>query len=334
MATGIRSGTGRGVMPKDPWSAMATPNQDFTFRLVMKPCPVSTFWAKDSKGRCLFIIVLEGDHISAFRNANPRVKGLDIDLRTWKGSQVLILTLVIERDRDLFHALCEELVRLLNLTANRTQIFPAVINHLKRWQRFLSGVPQDRLSDARIRGLFAELQFLRRLYQSHLSRHEAIESWKGPDGCDQDFIYCDTAVEVKAASAATPNELNIASEAQLDPTTDRMFLGVYVLHQNTGKPGEESLDEFVQAMETDLQDSLVLQDFLGTLEKVSYVGGAHKYDTPCLKIDRVRFFRVEGGFPRIQRSQLPDGIHRVRYQLSLDRLKPYECTPDTIFNNC
>ena len=309
----------------DPWLNIATPHQDFSVRLANVPCLVPIYWAKDSEGRCQFIVTLDGNHEDAFRSATPNAQGIDIDLRTWRGSQILLLTLVSERERDLFYTLCEQLGRQLNRSENRSHTFPAIISHLRRWQRFLAGRPREKLTDAKIRGLYAELQFLRSLYQSHLSQQEAIESWCGPTGGDQDFVFRETAVEVKAVSVAFPNEVNIASEAQLDPIVDRLFLAVYALHQNAGKANEESLDELVQKMEGDLEDGLARDAFWDRLASASYVG-AHRYDTPVLGIYSTRFFRVEGSFPRIHGGLLPEGIHRVRYQLTLDRLQSYQRT--------
>src|SRR5882757_2561357 len=99
--------------------------------------------------------------------------------------------------------------------------------HLHRWKAFLSGKRTGILSVEEVRGLFAELQFLRDLYQSRLPHPEAIDAWCGADRVQQDFIFRDNAVEVKSLSGKERSAVRISSEDQLETLSSRLFLEVY-----------------------------------------------------------------------------------------------------------
>src|SRR3546814_17965452 len=73
--------------------------------------------------------------------------------------------------------------------------------HSRRWKTFLSGRSQH-LSIEEVRGLFAEIVFLTELIDRQMSSSDAVEAWLVPERSHQDFIFGNTAVEVKTLSGA------------------------------------------------------------------------------------------------------------------------------------
>ena len=320
------------MISSTPWDDIQRPDADYNVRLTEESGPIATYWGKDVSGHCLFVTELEGDHLAALRAADLNIHGITVDLRQrlGKSEQTLVLTLVSHADRDLFHALCSTLARNLSHARNAEVAITVTLNHLKRWQRFLAGKKPRLLSSEEVRGLFAELHFLRTLQSARLSWSDAVDAWAGPEGGDQDFAFGDTAVEVKALSNKTPNIVRIASEDQLESLAERLFLVVQRIVQDSESSGAFSLNEMIRFIEEALRGSSVLDKYQAKLAMTGYVE-VYQYDSPSFQVAETSAHCVDGAFPRIIRSGMPNGIHRVRYQLHLDAVKPFKCPLETIW---
>ena len=180
------------------------------------------------------------------------------------------------------------------------------------------------LSAEEVRGLFAELQFLRRLYQRGMPAASALDAWCGPDRSQQDFVYGDTAVEIKAISGQERNSVHISSEDQLETTCENLFLAVYRLGDMPGQEQAVSLNDLVAAMEEELGAAGLLDGFLAKLGTCGYVR-LDEYDRLQLVVMGQQCFRVADDFPRIVRSELADGLTAVRYQIQLERIVRFAC---------
>ena len=77
------------------------------------------------------------------------------------------------------------------------------------------------------------------LYQNHLDEKAAMEAWCGPDGAHQDFIFGNTAVEVKSLSGRERSTVRISSEDQLESLCDDLFLVVISVFIGLLKINEE-----------------------------------------------------------------------------------------------
>jgi hypothetical protein len=217
-----------------PWDDIATPGgADYTVRRVAGAARIPLFWGKDTDGDCLLIVELEGDHSGQFRRDGTSVHGIGVDLRQSDepGRQRLVLTLEKHVDRDLFFGLCETLVSSLAPVTDSAAALSVSLTHIKRWKAFLAGRKTGGLSPEQVRGLFAELQLLRSLYPQRLSSVDAVDAWCGADRVQQDFIFGDTAVEVKSLSGRERNAVRISSEDQLESLTANLFLAVYRLSE-------------------------------------------------------------------------------------------------------
>jgi hypothetical protein len=64
-----------------PWNEIGVPGLDYNVRLVAGDTPVPCFWGRDSSGRYLFIIELDGDHTADFNNDKTASHGFQVDLR-------------------------------------------------------------------------------------------------------------------------------------------------------------------------------------------------------------------------------------------------------------
>ena len=313
-----------------PWDDIAVPGSDFNVRQVAAGTAVPCFWGRDAGGACLFIAELWGDHTAQYRKNAVTVNGIDVDLRAGdKGQQRLVLALERQVDRDLFEGLCRTLASSLEHATDSASSLAVSLAHLRRWKTFLSGRSQ-RLSAEEVRGLFAEITFLLELIDRHASTTAAVEAWLGPERSHQDFIFGNTAVEVKSLSGTERSTVRISSEDQLESLNDALFLYIYRLSNLADAAGACSLNEIISAVQVRLGEADAVEAFDRKLVAHGYAP-LPDYDAPRFAVSDVRSYHVSEGFPRLIRSQLPAGIVGVAYDIRLEAIAPYECDAGAAF---
>lgn len=313
-----------------PWDEIAVPGADFNVRQVPGETAVPCFWGRDTTGACLFIAELQGEHTGQFRKNGVSVHGIDVDLRgAAPGQQRLVLTLEKQVDRDLFESLCRTLASALERATDSASSLAVALAHIRRWKTFLSGRSQH-LTAEEVRGLFAELIFLLELSERHTSTVAAVEAWLGPERSHQDFIFGDTAVEIKSLSGSERSTVRISSEDQLESLNDELFLRIYRLSNLPDAAGAQSLNEIVATVQTRLTDAEAVEAFDRKLVAHGYVP-LPDYDGPRFVVSDVHSYQVGDGFPRLMRSQLPTGIGRVAYDIRLETIAPFECDDAAVF---
>jgi Putative PD-(D/E)XK family member, (DUF4420) len=318
----------------NPWDEIGTPDADYTVRRVADSKLVPLFWGKDKDGACLLIVDLEGDHSAQFRRDGTSVHGIGVDLRHGDepGHQRLVLTLEKHVDRDLFFGLCETLVFSLAPVIDPAVALSVSLTHIKRWKAFLAGRKTGGLSPEQVRGLFAELQLLRSLYRGRLTATMAVDGWCGADRVQQDFIFGDTAIEVKSLSGRERNAVRISSEDQLESLTADLFLAVYRLSEMPDSDQAASLNELVRSIESEVADADALEQFSRKLAAYGYAP-LQEYDAPRFVVSDLQTYRVIDGFPRLVRSQIPNGIARLSYDIELETIRPFKCDSNEILGS-
>lgn len=309
-----------------PWDEIQLPDAEYNVRLITGAGSIPLYWGKDTAGHCLFIIELQGDHTEQFRKDSTSVHGISLDLRGFdvNARQGLVLKLEKHVDKDLFLSLCETLVSSLQPLTDSSTALSVALTHIKRWKMFMSGRKSRILSAEEIRGLFAELQFLRFLYQGRLSKKAAIDAWTGPEGSHQDFIFGNTAVEIKSVSGKERSTVRISSEDQLETLCDNLFLVIFRLNAMPESSQAMSLNTLVRLVEEELNDAAAAEELLRRLAAYGYVD-ITDYDTPEFVVATRHPYQVEKDFPRLMRSRMPDGIVRACYEIELEKITAFRC---------
>jgi hypothetical protein len=314
-------------MNKDtPWDDIGNPDIDYNVRRVAGAGRIPVFWGKNADGDCLLVIELEGEHHAQFRKDSTSVHGIGVDLRQSDVPHQQRLTLTLEKhvDRDLFLGLCETLISSLAAVTDSSSALAVALTHIRRWKAFLAGRKTRMLSPEEIRGLFAELLFLQSLYQRRLPQPDALDAWCGADGIHQDFIFGDTAVEVKSLSGRERNAVRISSEDQLEGLANNLFLMVYRLSEMPESDRALSLNDLIRAVEKELNDADALEQFSRKVGAYGYAPLAD-YDAPRLIVSSTQAYCVVDDFPRLIRSLVPPGISRLSYDIELEAIRPFEC---------
>jgi hypothetical protein len=299
--------------------------------LVATAGAIPVYWGRDTPGRCLLIVELQGDHTEEFRRGVTTVHGIGVDLRKGETSaqQRLVLTLDRNVDQDLFFGLCETLVASISPASDSHVALAISLAHIKRWKAFLSGRKTRLLSPEEVRGLFAELQLMRALYEFRLPKTAAVEAWCGVEQLHQDFIFGNTAIEVKSLAGRDRSTIRISSEDQLETVLDELFLVVHRLSEEGNTTDALSLNALIELIGDELGEAEALEQFSGKLADFGYLP-LIDYDEPRFVVSERETYLVKDGFPRLVRSALPVGIARVSYEIELEAMKDFECSIDEV----
>ena len=146
----------------------------------------------------------------------------------------------------------------------------------------------------------------------------------GPERSHQDFIFANTAIEIKALSGAERSSVRISSEDQLETLNDNLFLRIYRLSDMPDASSARSLNALILELQATLDSADAVEAFDTKLVAHSYAP-LPEYDQPAFVVQEIRSYRVEGEFPRLVRSGLPAGVSRVKFDIKLEQIEDYAC---------
>ena len=308
----------------NPWDDIKTPTEDLSVRQIKDSKYLPLYWGKDSSGHCIFIYEMSVDGTEIFHKNTVSIHGINIDYRVLSttGNQGLILVLEKHVDQDLFYSLCETLIHELSEVSDPLVGLSIALSQIKRWKAFLAGKKGRVLSSEELRGLYCELKFLQQMLNHTDSEVNALDAWQGPETSHQDFIFSDTAVEVKSLSGRERNAVKISSEDQLESLNERLFLKIFKLIDVPESKTSVSLNELVKTVEETLTEAEAIEMLDTKLAKAGYVEML-AYDKPKFVVAEEQTFIVEGEFPKIIRSDLNSALIRIGYEIKLEFLKEY-----------
>ncbi|MDO9562859.1 MAG: PD-(D/E)XK motif protein [Bradyrhizobium sp.] len=303
---------------KLPWDNIKTPVAGYNWLRTDLSDKYRFWWGKGHNGWPLLLFELGGDYAETFRKRRPKVKGLDIDIvsLTDISKQGLIVSLTRPSDSDIFHRLCQSIIRAASEADGEDQAVLSVLNHLDRWRDFLSNARKRLLSPDEVRGLFAELTMIRSFVLDYsLASEDVVTAWQGPLRKPQDFEFPQVAVEVKAFGGTKGNTVQISSEQQLQAGSIPLYLVAVELFNGGSDPARASLNGLVKEVEGLLGDGAA-RTFRDRLAIAGYAE-VPEYDATEFVTGRLETYHATEEFPAIRASELRNAISRVRYDLDL-----------------
>ena len=304
-------------IPEERWKALKGGGPEEVFTLIDPEHPLLLYIGLGSGGEPLLLLVTS-DAAPAGREWNG------IRLRTNRRQDGLYSLTLECTDRALlpvFMSLCDDLHDRLRQIADVDHPVAPLMQRLEQWVRLLSRARNGLLDDSEIRGLAAELLFMRDVLAPMHGLALAVEGWGGPYGADQDFRIGAYAWEVKSLHPGSPN-VQIASERQLC-VDGELELAVVVLEEpTTSGEGAISLNALVRELLDLAAPAACVEKLEDGLMRAGYAPRT-EYDPARMRMQRIDRYRVEGAFPRICDASLPDGVSRVSYLLALDACVAY-----------
>ncbi len=245
-----------------------------------------------------------------------------------RGRVRLCLVLANEQYRDVFAVLVEDVIAGLCDQPQEEGVVRNLLARLHVWQVFMRRHGAGELGLEAQTGLAGELLFMRDRILGRIPARETIDAWVGPLGGPQDFILPAVALEIKASTMSMPQEVPISSLEQLDTERCAVPLLLCLLKVTAGVgAGGESLPQIVMGLRELLirQDPVARGRFDERLLEVGYLDvHAHHYDQRLFRIHAVTPYRVAGAFPRIEVSDVREGILSCRYGIQLSSCSTFE----------
>lgn len=237
------------------------------------------------------------------------------DLANGEGTR-LSMELASVSFRELFEVMAEDVSGRILSAPNESEAVARMRERLDHWERFMSAAGPGGLSAEKQVGLFGELTFLKTLLTAGVPGTQAVGMWLGPTGANQDFKASDRAIEVKTTTSNSATTIRIANELQLDDT-DCQQLHLMHLWLRSVDGGGVSLPSLAEGIAAQLTGG-IRQDFTDRLAAAGY-HEVHRslYDKAGYSERRRRYYRIEGGFPRLSRGDLPSGVSKVEYDIDL-----------------
>lgn len=305
------------MKPESPWDGLAVPPAGaLDARRADASHPYAFFYARNAQGD--FMLTLQVECGGGEVDSLPSLRGVEV---LWLPSQGrLQLRLCSASDRDMFAVLCRDLLASTTGARSDEECIERTLARLSRWQRLLSRGQTKLLNEEQIRGLFAELLFLRDELMPRFGP-TAVSAWKGPQGYPQDFAIDGLAIEVKSHLVGSPAQVRISSPEQLHAQGAELYLRVQRLA--VASAGGMNLVSLVGDIAQSLEEHPAeLASLELSLSEVGY-NDAPEYVAYKLSAEGMDTYLVHGDFPRIVPTAVPEGTCSVTYSIRLPALTKY-----------
>lgn len=249
----------------------------------------------------------------------PSLAAIEIEARHRQAGDWALMFRLEHRDlRLLFARLVEDLEEATRARPERPG--ETVCQRLHRWQKLLARRQGTRLDDRALRGLAAELCFLRDEAVPAWGPDSATQAWRGPFDAAKDFVWPSVEVEVKALYRSGVRIL-VSSLDQLSDAGVPLYLWSKVVDlAAAGDVGAVSAAVLVEQVRTAVSSKpLALERFEEALRSAGYVDGP-EYEGRYLYLGDSACYAVRNEFPRIQRAEVATGVIDATYELRVGDL--------------
>ena len=312
----------------DPWRSLAPDPTHLLGRRADGDHPLAIYWVSSSDGAPgLQIRGIDGASVP---RSFPKPKGISIQVSDEAGQeQSLSLFLVGQDDRDVFHALCLDVIQFSAGGNQASSATAMVFRRLAHWQSLLSRGRPGELAPHEVRGLIGELWWLEQL-SAQMGVQGALASWVAPEDHPQDFALTAGIVEVKARLAGSKPHVSISSLEQLEVGHLPLYLLVVELSPSDAE-GSISLNGMAARLVLSAAECGFDAEELAqlALHRRGYAISP-SYDALRYVVSGVNAFAVRDGFPRLIRSAIDRRVHQATYTLDLTTVGSFEQDPTTL----
>lgn len=232
-----------------------------------------------------------------------------------RGNNSFALQFTLQDDQldEIFVKLCWDLANS-SLKATGTPIENLLLQY-KKWQKLLQLRYDETMSFPQQKGLLGELLYLNEKMDVQ-EQKIAIDSWVGPEGADQDFMFDTSWSEVKGVSIAATS-VQISSLEQLDCKVDGE-LHIFFMDKTTSQNAKISLPVMVSLIADKIVDENLRNVYYCKLAMCGYlIKDVDKYNKTFYKISEHRAYLVNAEFPKLTKKVVPLGIVRAKYNVDL-----------------
>lgn len=299
--------------------ARAKPIEANGYRLT-RMAPESRFDIYAGVDSSSFVLLAIGIHVRP-PNIATDSSSLDYFRQQRKdGSWLMVLRLRQSGLETVFGRLCQDLVDAAEGVPDEKALVFLFRERLNLWKKLFQHGGSGFLQPHEIKGLIAEMLVLELLIRvGERDVHETVSGWIGPLGADQDFMYSDRALEVKAVGPEVES-ISISSLEQLDCAVPMHLVLATLRPATPGESGAIGLNVLAARVEGMIAGSPeALNTFKERLLEARYV--EHEfYDTVLFEPMSMAGYGVTDGFPKLIRDMVPAGIVSASYSIEIDSI--------------
>lgn len=285
-------------------------------------CALEIFLATDEYKSHIVLIHLP----SEFTPQSDNLKNDNLELIFVRENHCLLIKLLDSEFTGLFDDLIVSLVESVQGLTNAIEAVKIFIETYVKWNVFFVKTPEKGLSKERVIGLWGELSYLWKLFQdkeSIVPVNKIIKSWVGPYDAVHDFELPDKSIEIKT-KPLTSSTIKISSEYQLEKTASK-GLELAVISVAETESGLSLKDLFLSLKDIILKNNGDYTLLLSAIEKETL--NEERLTKYCnFKFSRKKlevFDCCMPDFPKVVRTELPDAISLVKYNLDVKQLASF-----------
>lgn len=239
------------------------------------------------------------------------------------GSWLMVLRLCQNGLETVFGRLCQDLADAAESVPDEKALVALFRERLNLWKKLFQHGGSGFLLPHEIKGLIAEMLVLELLIRDgERDVHETVSGWTGPLGADQDFMYSDRAIEVKAIGPGA-ERISISSLEQLDCAVPMDLILATLRPATSGEPSAIGLNALAARIEGMIAESHeALNIFKERLFEARYI--EHEfYETVLFEPISIATYSVRDPFPKLVRGMVPTGIVGASYSIGIDSIADF-----------
>ena len=266
----------------------------------------------------------------------PRIKGLNITVASKQKAGSGGITLLLELQQldaiDVFITFVARVCEEMDVLRRPTDAVRTVITLVDRWKDFFAG-NSELLTEVCQTGLYGELYLMSKLYKASVPLNKVVKAWTGSKRTSQDYEFGNASIEVKSSAAVDVTTVNITNVRQLDDAgLDLLLLNRVLLDARQGTEHTlPALIDYLRATIAEQANEMVL-DFEEKILRAKYRDQHAEYYANRTYAERaLEFYEVRGGFPRLLEGDLPTGVTKASYEITLENCAPFERSAEDVF---
>lgn len=277
--------------------------------------PFDVYLGVDQSGRKSLALVM-----SARRERITSTKTIDAQFyKREDGQLMLCFSLVDDQFRDIFYKFCEDIIESTRLN-HKEDGFAPVIERWETWLKFFAKTSLP-LSENEILGIIGEVYFLQNVMIPKFGQDVSLASYIGTDRAHKDFEVKDTWYEVKSIHNGV-RSVKISSIEQLDSSQDG-HLEILTFDQGSStNENSVTLNSIVTSFRSSLERKWQLM-FDEKMRKIGYIED-ERYDEYIYLFVSVDEYRVTSDFPKLNKSDLPNGITKASYEIDISAIQGFK----------
>lgn len=245
---------------------------------------------------------------------------------THDGFAECILQASSHDQNDVFTIVVLDILHELSKQKLSAEYVNTLKQRIEKWRDFFRNPSNKRLSKEMALGLWGELHLIYKLHSSGISTISDL--WSGPIKSAQDFQGHDIALEVKTTVSNQLDRVNISSEVQLDDSGyQALYLAALRVEQNDASG--ITLPQLIDTVASCLTEPQKNRLFAALLCMGYSPDDADLYNKGYVLKEQNNYL-VKDGFPRLLRRNMPQGVHDLKYSVSLSNCSAYLVEWDSV----